>query len=366
MTAVRFFMLTLVLASAPAIASEKLKSIVENMRPGEWRELPNTSMSAAFPRQPEHPAWGVMGPVAVLGAWGGAAYDTKRNAFVFNGGGHGDYGGNEVYAFWLEQLRWERVTEPSKPRTVEGSQQWVNDDGTPISVHSYDGLHYLPTIDRIARVGGSEWRSGWSIDKSLWLFDLATRRWERRAGDIRALAATAYDPLRETLLVVTNHGVSEYDPLQDRWAARVAGEGDYQAHIAVFDPTTGMLLTNSYKPGLLTYARRADGSFGRRTAVPTHGDTEVDGWRGAEYDPLRKTVVAWNGGRETAYLDVRSMTWTKRPNAKGPAPSMKEDWFASGAIYGRWRYVPKYDLFIGYNHPGRNVWLWKPVAADAK
>jgi hypothetical protein len=34
-----------------------------------------------------------------MAAWGGGAHDTKRDRLIVWGGGHGDYGGNELYAF---------------------------------------------------------------------------------------------------------------------------------------------------------------------------------------------------------------------------------------------------------------------------
>src|SRR5688572_32766184 len=87
---------TLVACNAHGAANPagRLKALLD-LKPGEWRELPDTKMSSVFPPE-QKTTWGVLGPSAVVRAWGGAAFDTKRNAFVFNGGGHTDYGGNEV------------------------------------------------------------------------------------------------------------------------------------------------------------------------------------------------------------------------------------------------------------------------------
>lgn len=36
-----------------------------------------------------------------------------REALILPGnGGHGDYGGNEVYVFFLSSLAWRRLTDP--------------------------------------------------------------------------------------------------------------------------------------------------------------------------------------------------------------------------------------------------------------
>lgn len=344
-----------------ALAESKLQGLLD-LKPGEWRELPDTAMRSVFPKERET-TWGVIGPAGVVIAWGGAAYDTKRNAFVFNGGGHADYGGNEVYAFFLEELKWRRLTEPSAMKQTS-SGQWVTSDNTPISVHTYDGLEYLANVDRIFRNGGSEWRSGNSYDHSAWLFDMSSKRWERKAAGGGGLTATAFDPVRGTVYVVNRIGVEEYDPAKDVWVRRARRQADAIPFIAAVDPVNRKLVTDSYtKVGLIVYSIGQDGTLAGGT-VSTKGATEWDKRMAAlEYDPVRRVLVAWAGERETAYLDLKTMTWRRFKNAASRAgPVKKTDYEASGAIFGRWRYVPKYDVFIGYNAPRRNVWIWKPAA----
>ena len=348
---------------APAAATT-LKKLLD-LRPGEWRELPNTRMSAVFPDQ-DKTTWGFIGPRGVVDAWGGAAYDTKRNVFVFNGGGHGDYGGNEVYAFRLEELRWERLTEPSPIKKLE-SGQYVTTDDTPISAHTYDGLEYLPNVDRVFRNGGSEYRSGGNFDRSAWLFDMEKRQWERKSAGGGSFPVTAYDPSRKTVYVIGHNFVDEYDPATDVWTRRVANQSHFRADIGALDPENRRLITNSRKrdPGVIVYEIGAEGALTGRLLQPTRGATE---WSkkalALEYDPVRKVLVGWAGGRETAYLDGKTLEWRRHANTVGtaaPVKSRERDYSSAGFIYGRWRYVPKYDVFIGYNNPRSNVWVWKPA-----
>jgi hypothetical protein len=347
-------------------AAPTLKKLLD-LRPGEWRELPDTRMVAVFPRE-NQTTWGIIGPRGVVDAWGGAAYDTKRNAFVFNGGGHADYGGNEVYAFLLEELRWERLTEPSPMKKLE-SGQYVTTDNTPVSAHTYGGLQYLPNVDRVFRNGGSEWRSGSSIDRSAWLFDVGKRRWERKSAGGGGYPVSAYDPVRQSMYVINNTNVDEYDPARDTWLQRVARQTDFRADIGAIDPENRKLITNSYRPGVIVYQIRPDGSVSERLFLQGQGAVEWSKKMMAlEYDPVRKALVAWAGGRETAYLDGKTLEWRRHANADSataPVNSRDRDYSASGFIYGRWRYVPKYDVFIGYNNPHRNVWIWKPANAAA-
>ncbi|WP_026609101.1 right-handed parallel beta-helix repeat-containing protein [Methylocaldum szegediense] len=356
-------------ASLPSVAAEKkpasrIDQMLRAISPGDWLELPNTSMTSVFPKNSET-TWGAIGPEAVVRAWGGAAYDTKRNAFVFHGGGHTDYGGNEVYAFFLKELAWRRLTDPSPMKKLE-SGQYVTTDGTPVSAHTYDGLEYLPNVDRIFRNGGSEWYNGSNFDRSAWLFDMDRHIWERKSEGGGGYLASAYDPVRGTIYVVGSKFVDEYDPVRDKWQRRLSRLASFRVDVAAIDPINRQLVTNSFRPGVISYQINPDGSLTNRSLVVTKGATEWDKRMAAlEYDPVRKVMVAWDGGRETAYLDVASWTWRRFENKSSKAAPVRKrdaDYSASGAIFGRWRYVPDYDVFIGYNAPRRNVWVWKPAA----
>ena len=355
------------LDGSKAAVAQDAAALLSRLRPGEWLELPQTRMSAVFPR-PEASTAGSVGPRAVVDAWGGAAYDTRRDVFVFNGGGHADYGGNEVYGFLLKQLKWQRLTEPS-PMRRQPSGQFITLDGTPVSAHTYDGLEYLPNVDRIFRNGGSEWYSGANFDRSAWLFDVQHRRWERKSAGGGGYPATAYDAKTGRVYVVGQQTVDEYDPARDSWTRRVSGEADFLPGVAAIDPENRRLITDSYRPGVVVYEITPSGSLSGRALPATRGAVEWDKKMLAlEYDPVRKVLVAWAGDRDTAYLDGKTLTWRRHANASSgtaPVKSPDRDYTASGGIYGRWRYVPSFDVFIGYNNPRGNVWVWKPVAADA-
>ena len=71
------------------------------------------SISAVWPPNLDDRTHMVSGPGSVLTAWNGAAFDEKKLLFYFMGGGHTDYGGNEVYEFDLKNGRWKRLTNPS-------------------------------------------------------------------------------------------------------------------------------------------------------------------------------------------------------------------------------------------------------------
>lgn len=150
--------------------------IAAQMAPGTWYEIPGQNkISAVFPSRDGHPAWGSQGPITVVNNWSGGV--VARERFYVWGGGHADYGGNEVYAFNMETFTWERLTNPSayKPGCTNVC---VTVDGTPTSVHSYDGIEYLPNVGKLWMGSGAAWISG-SYSPDSFYFDMQTKSWQR-------------------------------------------------------------------------------------------------------------------------------------------------------------------------------------------
>jgi len=149
----------LVLTEAPtASAASASESPLEKLRPGEWYEAPDSklSVSEVWPPRPTPPG----DPAAIIKAWSGGTYDTKRDRLILHGGGHGDYAGNELYVFDVNTFKWSRPWGPSKEVPNIGLQPDgldVYPDGSPASVHTYDGVVYLPVQDKLWRGGGSLW-----------------------------------------------------------------------------------------------------------------------------------------------------------------------------------------------------------------
>ena len=173
-----------------------------------------------FPKQEGHPAWGVVGPRSVTAAWSGAALDTKRNVLIITGGGHTDYGGNEVYEFDIAARKWSRATEPSamKPLAQPGRYAVV-DSEAPVSSHTYDGLVYLPLSGQLFKYGGSYYRSGELYDTHAYLYNPVERRWKRGAkAPYQVLEVTSdYDAKNNKVIVGTGGGLMEYQVATDTW-----------------------------------------------------------------------------------------------------------------------------------------------------
>lgn len=327
-------------------------------------------MSAVFPPKAGHPAWGVEGPNAVVADWGGAAFDTKRNVLIITGGGHAAYGGNEVYEFSLEDLRWRRVTDPSRyvpdPRFADKKRpgNFVRTlDGSPISSHTYDGLQYLPKPDKMFMFGGSQYRQGINYDHHAYLFDQSNFSWARRAEapHYSLEVASAYDSRRERALVAFKTGLMAYAPETNTWTVLKSGEGSDYGRVAAYDPVHDRFVEIGNKGAPVVYYDLANPSAGRKRA-PLTGESTFSKWRvGFTYDSRQKVFVIWGGNRNVWALDPATWKVTRFDNATGDAPTRK---LGNGkeknhGVYSRWQYSPDYDVFIGYNSARDNVWLYR-------
>jgi hypothetical protein len=64
--------------------------------------------------------------------------------------------------------------------------------------------------------------------------------------------------------------------------------------------------------------------------------------------------VGWHGGDVYA-LNCDTKVWTAYTAANAPAPNQN-------GTYGRWQYVPKYNVFVNVNRIGDNVYFYKLTA----
>jgi hypothetical protein len=320
------------------------------LQPGHWYAVPGSRLdqqAGVFPPVPTPEG----NPANVLAAWSGAAYDAKRERVLFQGGGHGDYAGNEVYALDVNTFRWSRVWGPSAqipPRQQsEGRAEYP--DGNPASVHSYDGLNYIPGLDKLWRGGGSLWSGSGGGTSATWMLDLASNRWQRMA-DSRVLGgsvASEYDPVSKHVFAFSDRNIlGEYDPEKNRW--REIGDiyhGEEQ--VAAIDPERRLFVRVGN--GDLSYCNIRSGSI--RLAVTTRGPQDVVKARGPGfvYDSAIKKLVGWAGGASLFVLDSESWTWTEVKPARGNTvtpPTIHADGADKILVMSKFLYIPSKSLYL--------------------
>jgi hypothetical protein len=331
---------------------------------GEWVEVPNTRLvDVAAGGSPG-------GSIRKITAWSGAAYDSRRNQLLVWGGGHSDYGGNEVYAFDLDDLAWRRLTEPS---AADRSRAPFYPDGRPRARHTYNYIEYLPSRDRLVSFGGSGPypTGGGEFTRDQVEFDPGSGRWQPsgraavpRTGNMIG-AHARLDPATGDVYFLGSQKASpmRYESATDRW---VEGWGKTHVRVhstAAIDTDRRLLVVvgsggDSGQRQLLAWRLDQPGPAQDLTKK-SRGDTGIEAAYGPgfDYHPPTRRFVAWAGGKDVFVLDPGTWIWTRVPGITGqgadPGPPNRT------GTYGRFRYVAPFDLFVLVNGAESNVYLYR-------
>jgi len=344
-----------VVLAAPAT---RVADRIDAIRPGEWYEVPNSHLRTVVP-SPTPPG----DPRTIMWAWNGGTYDPVRDALILPaGGGHEDYGGNEVYAFSIASLSWQRLTDPSPaPLYPDGQGREEAPDGRPASRHNYSGVSFLSNVDKVFVTGGSLWSPSGGGSKGAWTFDVPSRTWQRRADapGSQVTAMAAYDPLSGLVYALVQNGtLAAYDPRKNTWSSQASIEwaGFDPARTMAVHPTGRMLLVVGGGQ-VFGYSLGKSGAGGARSISTTGGDPIVNAQGpGLAYDSASDRLIGWVGGGDVYSLDLGTRKWTRHEPASGPVPGRAPH----TGTFGRWQYIPSKRLFIGVNSIDENVWLYRP------
>lgn len=340
---------------------------IDDLQPGQWYEVPNSHLRPLVP-DPTPPG----DPACIMKAWSGGTYDTKRCRLLVWGGGHADYGGNEIYAFDVNTLSWSRIWGPSPIDAIlaqwDGTCTYTYSDGNPVARHTYDGLTYLPVQDRFWIFGGSLTCGSGGFGIDTWTFDLTGGRWERRAdGPFGSppLVTSAYDPTTgHVFMADESYVITEYDPVANTWVRYGNAGGVGLDKNGEIDPRRRLFVAvgyNSSNGEIRVYDLNQHPPIMQR--VMTTGAVEITNARfpGLAYDPASDRIVAWSGGSDVYTLNLDTWVWTRHiaTNSVVPTPA------ASAGTYGRWQYIPSKNAFIGVNSIDEDVYIYKLSASTA-
>jgi hypothetical protein len=358
---------------------------IENLPPRHWCEVPQSQLVSAEKKASDFVDWNgsssamyssfqrVQGVGGITRAWGGAAFDTKRNCLMVFGGGHNDYGGNEVYGFCLGSLRWSRLTDPTPFPARSGFR---NSDGTPVSRHTYGGLAYIASADRFwAYDGAPDSEVGRCGVEGTWTLNLAARysareyspsHWELRSRENEPNRdcdqAAAYDPTSGNVIFKSPTGTFTYNFEQDRWA-RVSNAGRRNASVSLaVDPERRVLV--EVGGGVTAVYYISDGYSGG--AVSTTGPSNIQNADdpGLVYDVRLKRIVGWSGGSTVYTYDVGNRTWSAVPaassNLRDPGSIG-----TSGGVFGRFNYSPELNVYMYVDRVTKNVMLYRLTENEA-
>lgn len=327
-----------------------------------FHQLPNTRLRSVCAAENGFPqVSGAWGCPAITGAWNGGVFDTKRNRLIIWGGGHNDYYGNELYALNLDTQTVERLNSPGLP-TASSCQEAIANGTQPNSRHTYDGIEYIPTLDRMFVFSGSlACSQGWFGDET-WMFDFTTMGWSRvtPTGTLprgEAGMMTAFDPVTGLIFLHDRLHLYSFDPSTSRYTRLSTSAVSLGYHmVAAVDPKRRKFVIVGYDRddgGGRVYAYDiGPGSSYTLQRISTTGSTSIinDFYPGVEYDPVGDRFVAWGEGarNNVFHLNFDTRVWTTTSFTGGPVP-------VGNGTHGRFRYSPKDGVFVLVNRVDDNA-----------
>ena len=309
-----------------------------DMEPLTWMAVPNSDMRQVQADPELYADLQGNGFPNIMLAWGGGVLDGQRLRMIIWGGGHNDYYGNEIYAFDIATLQWERLNEPTVDWNDCGDP---NADGTANARHTYRSMAFMDHADRMFVSGGAlNCTSGSCGGQITWELDFDALTWTDRqpSGDHSTGCENVaeYDPVSQTVYFGDAGGLYGYDYDTNAWT-QLNSDYIYAAAVAV-DTTRGTLLMLG--EGEVWSYDIGQGDYTRQDWATTGGDAFIAGTaQGLAYDPTTDRYVGWGG--DTIYaLDPTTQVWTTYD-----VPGAPED-LDGLRVWGRWRYVPGVNAFI--------------------
>lgn len=358
-------------APTPNTNPINIPNAIDSLAAGEWMEIPDSTI------RPQFPAVSPGGTsAAVIGAWSGGAFDTKRDRLIIWGGGHGDYAGNEIYVFDMNTLKWTRISEPSAvPPGVSEFRSGYYPDGGPVSRHTYNYIQYLPApVDRFCTFGGAGfWQSGQYGSDHTDCFDFDKKVWETQkfpatpSADIGS--NTAYDPVTQSLWQhggYADRGMSRLDLKTGLWTQlwtsfSNAGYTLGYNRTSEIDPINRKMVAVGAGKVIVWDLNVITGTnYG--TEITTTGPQDVvmgaGGNPGFVYVPELRAFVGWAGGPNLFKFDIATKVWTALPtlsSSKALPPQTQTNW----GTYGRMRYSPNKKAIVLVHAVDSNVLVYK-------
>lgn len=327
-----------------------------------------------------------------IGAFSGGTFATGYGAagsLLYWGGGHNDYGGNELYAFGVATGLW------SKPglQSPSGSCNYTTSlwpDGKPCAEHTWDGLVYAPTTNQMFQMPGSSDYGTVEGTSYIDAFSFTDSAWTRKGRisngvDLSAQhesAMTAYDSQNN---VIWWHGGSKYlsyggtGTLGNILKKISVTTGDTVASYASrgFSQNGSMLYAPNLKAIIIINPRRSgaqdiavwDVSSGTPVLAitPFTGGMIPDEAWGFAWDPIANKGVSYSGSGSSVvtltppanWATTHTGTWAFAtvPAASGSAVPTRPPlniW-----LFDRFSYAPALCGFVAVMGVDEPVWAYR-------
>lgn len=311
---------------------------------------------------------------AVIYAWGGGIYDTLRDRLIIFGGGHGDYGGNEQYAFNMSGTpSAQRITDNTNPSAC--SQPSCDGGVTPNSRHTYDQLTYMANYDAMFVWSGALSGTGFA-QQDAWMYFYGTQTWQYlnpiSSGPMPVgstnNAVVEYDPVSGKVYVWDGRSLYTYDYATKTWVGKFVTPNGYLAgyFVGTIDPIRRRMICWHSSGGMAYFdLDLAVGADPRHSLTPT-GATSILSTAnpGMAYDPVTTDIIMWIGGNNVYRYNPDTNVITAVTGYTGGPPTPAAPYGGSTGqsvfgTFGRWQYSPAQNVFVVVNDSDQNAFTFR-------
>ncbi len=343
--------------------------------PLTWAEVGSNTLSALDPANdpatnPNYPGsapWrGITGQVSIISAWCGALWDESRRRLWIWGGGHGDYAGNEMYAWDAIDATFRRLSNPTGAigntgDLVSGSDSGVYFDGRPRSCHTYNNFAMRGVVPWF--FGGSTYQTGFGPNVA---FSWSGGDFVREStGTVPVgFGGVAYDSLRDVFRLFQGgtHQPREFDP-KTKTVSIPGGWADLTGTYASphYNQARDVFVVLENDIHVMSYT-------GDSQKPPVLGEGPSFSWQhaGMAYDADNDRYLVWHGGASVYVLTpppvgnnpkTSPWSWAKIDPAAGNTvtPTSAE----SNGTYGRFWYSPSLKCCGVVNATNQKMYVFR-------
>lgn len=330
----------------------------------QWTTLPVGTLSASGVMETNagliFSAWGG-GVVNTVGIYDGATWRPGIFIIVW-GGGHSDYGGNEVYACGplnTDSQAWYKLRSSTSPVPTNVSQ---DGSGNPVSRHTYQSITYIGGSRNwmFATGGLARYNDANGIAVShVFQFNTASpgsnQPWTTKAVPNAAADVCAYDP---TTGIIWSHQdaaneVQSYNVDTDTYSEALFKSPGWSTGNACSAIDTNRGIWAIYWSGGINFYRLNAGT-GNDYYTPSTTGTAPTGSGSILWDSVADAFKVWNGnGKQiftltppgaNPYQGGNSWTWSSATPGAGATPDAAQ----TNGTFGRFSYVNNGAGLKGY------------------
>jgi hypothetical protein len=301
-------------------------------------------------------------------------FDTNRDKLVVWGGGHNNYGGNEIYAFSLQSASWTMVIAPSDPaKRNDAASPNPNGthyaDGRPSSRHTAAALCFAALSDSLFSTAcGASYGDATIQNLDVDSFSFTTGAWKtdwaaqpgNPANGVGNGTICGYHPLTGEIWAHPSgiRPLSKLNPFTGVWTQYADSFCEYLG-TGCLDYTRNRLLVIGSSPGHQFQYWDLSNPNAAPVAITTSGAAggqalENMAGPGFVYDPVGDRYIGWNGGATLYVLNPTTWVWSTL-TMTGFTPGSPDIY----GTYGRFFYSPRIRGVGCVSATTENVWFCK-------